>query len=60
MAIRSRLEICNWLESLLLSLDLNRAFSIRRLCRRGRGAPRLIPDLQMVLLPEFCRVRITQ
>jgi len=60
IAIRSRLEICNRLESLLLSLQLNRAFSIRRLCCRGRGTPRLIPNLGMVLLSEFCHVRITQ
>jgi len=60
IAIRSRLEIRNWLECLLLSSDLNRAFSIRRLCRRGRGAPRPIPNLGTVLLFEFCRVRIAQ
>jgi len=60
ITICSRLEICNRLESLLLSLQLNRAFSIRRLWCRGRATPRLIPNSGMVLLPEFCHVRITQ
>lgn len=60
IAIRSRLEICNRLESWLLSLQLNRAFAIRRLWRRGRGTPRPIPNLGTLILSEFCPVRITQ